>query len=169
MQCGVMSRRLKVMSSQSFPILPQLSATLLGMFPRRVHASGSQEAVRAGCGNLSIGRANLSIGCGNVWISLADASLCRVAWASLAAPRARAGRDDRGSGPPLPLRGWRRSVSSRNQSTEPSAGTGRPGSSGRAPLMTSSATAHQRPAVLPLDLKTICRRREGPSLQSITV
>jgi hypothetical protein len=59
--------------------------------------SGSQETARAHCGNVSIRRANISIRCGNVWIVLADASLCRVAWVSLAAPRARVDGDNRGS------------------------------------------------------------------------
>ena len=100
MQHGVMSRRFTAMSSRSFTILPQLSAILLGMVPRRIHASGSQEVVRADCGNVSIGRANLSIGYGNLWIFQVDTSLCRVAWVWLAAPRARVGRNGRGSGPP---------------------------------------------------------------------
>jgi hypothetical protein len=57
--------------------------------------SGSQETARAHCGNVSIRRANIRIRCSNVWIVLADASLCRVAWVSLAAPRARVDGDDR--------------------------------------------------------------------------
>ena len=83
------------------PKSPDYAATQRDL-ARNGPATGSRFGKPGGrkgrCGNVSIGRANLSIGCGNVWIFLADASLCRVAWVSLAAPRARVGRDDRGSG-----------------------------------------------------------------------